>query len=164
MYCMNVNEWMYVRMLQNMKNKQKRVASCHQTFTLHNMFKIYILFSFSTLKKVRIDKCLALLNFLNYSKNFGLKFSSVCMRCSVYMMHAKKLTVLHSAVPEIKIMDERNSKVKEQIIYEWGSTIELRCVVSNLVGDQPEYIIWKKDDRMLNYDLERGGIRYSTIK
>ncbi len=58
-------------------------------------------------------------------------------------------------------MDERNSKVKEQIIYEWGSTIELRCVVSNLVGDQPEYIIWKKDDRMLNYDLERGGIRYT---
>ncbi len=57
-------------------------------------------------------------------------------------------------------MDERNSKVKEQIIYEGGSTIELRCVVSNLVGDQPEYIIWKKDDRMLNYDLERGGIRY----
>jgi hypothetical protein len=76
----------------------------------------------------------------------------------------KNFTVLHSAVPEIKIMDERNSKVKEQIIYEWGSTIELRCVVSNLVGDQPEYIIWKKDDRMLNYDLERGGIRYSTIK
>ncbi len=76
----------------------------------------------------------------------------------------KIFTVLYSAVPEIKIMDERNSKVKEQIIYEWGSTIELRCVVSNLVGDQPEYIIWKKDDRMLNYDLERGGIRYSTIK
>ena len=62
-------------------------------------------------------------------------------------------------MPEIKIMDERNSKVKDQIIYEWGSTIELRCVVSNLVGEQPEYIIWKKDDRMLNYDLERGGIR-----
>ena len=56
-------------------------------------------------------------------------------------------------MPEIKIMDERNSKVKDQIIYEWGSTIELRCVVSNLVGEQPEYIIWKKDDRMLNYDL-----------
>ncbi len=81
-----------------------------------------------------------------------------CVACQ------KNFTVLHSAVPEIKIMDERNSKVKEQIIYEWGSTIELRCVVSNLVGDQPEYIIWKKDDRMLNYDLERGGIRYWTIK
>jgi hypothetical protein len=32
-------------------------------------------------------------------------------------------------------------------------------VVNNLVGEQPEYIIWKKGDRMLNYDLERGGIR-----
>ena len=63
-------------------------------------------------------------------------------------------------VPEIKIMDERNSMVKDQIIYEGGSTIELKCVVNNLVGEQPEYIIWKKGDRMLNYDLERGGIRY----
>ena len=56
-------------------------------------------------------------------------------------------------------MDERNSMVKDQIIYEGGSTIELKCVVNNLVGEQPEYIIWKKGDRMLNYDLERGGIR-----
>ena len=53
--------------------------------------------------------------------------------------------------------------VKDQIIYEGGSTIELKCVVTNLVGEQPEYIIWKKEDRMLNYDLERGGIRYINI-
>jgi len=31
-----------------------------------------------------------------------------------------------------------------------------------LVGEQPEYIIWKKEDRMLNYDLERGGISVET--
>ena len=31
--------------------------------------------------------------------------------------------------------------------------------VENIVGEQPEYIIWKKGNRMLNYDTERGGIR-----
>ncbi|XP_023332483.1 cell adhesion molecule 4 [Eurytemora carolleeae] len=71
-------------------------------------------------------------------------------------------TYLKVVVPEIKIMDERNSMVKDQIIYEGGSTIELKCVVTNLVGEQPEYIIWKKEDRMLNYDLERGGISVET--
>ena len=31
--------------------------------------------------------------------------------------------------------------------------------MENIVGEQPEYIIWKKGNRMLNYDTERGGIR-----
>ena len=44
--------------------------------------------------------------------------------------------------------------------YDKGSTIKLKCMVENIVGEQPEYIIWKKGDRMLNYDTERGGIRW----
>ena len=62
-------------------------------------------------------------------------------------------------VPTIKIVDERLQKVEDQIFYDGGSTIKLKCVVENIVGDQPEYIIWKKGNRMLNYDTERGGIR-----
>ena len=56
-------------------------------------------------------------------------------------------------------MDERHQKVENQIFYDLGSTIKLKCMVENIVGEQPEYIIWKKGDRMLNYDTERGGIR-----
>ena len=36
-------------------------------------------------------------------------------------------------------------------------------MVENIVGEQPEYIIWKKGDRMLNYDTERGGIRWLSL-
>ena len=63
------------------------------------------------------------------------------------------------SVPRIKIVDERHQEVEERIFYDKGSTIKLKCMVENIVGEQPEYIIWKKGDRMLNYDTERGGIR-----
>ena len=65
------------------------------------------------------------------------------------------------SVPTIKIVDERHQKVENQIFYDLGSTIKLKCMVENIVGEQPEYIIWKKGNRMLNYDTERGGIRYN---
>ena len=55
-------------------------------------------------------------------------------------------------------MDERNKVVGEKF-YKGGSTIELKCVVSRLVSEEPEYIIWHHEDRMLNYDVIRGGIR-----
>ena len=62
-------------------------------------------------------------------------------------------------VPRIKIVDERHQEVEDRIFYDRGSTIKLKCMVENIVGEQPEYIIWKKGNRMLNYDTERGGIR-----
>ena len=64
------------------------------------------------------------------------------------------------SVPRIKIVDERHQEVEDRIFYDKGSTIKLKCVVENIVGEQPEYIIWKKGNRMLNYDTERGGIRW----
>ena len=67
------------------------------------------------------------------------------------------------SVPTIKIVDERHQKVENQIFYDLGSTIKLKCMVENIVGEQPEYIIWKKGNRMLNYDTERGGIRLLVI-
>ena len=66
-------------------------------------------------------------------------------------------------VPRIKIVDERHQEVEDRIFYDKGSTIKLKCMVENIVGEQPEYIIWKKGDRMLNYDTERGGIRYVVV-
>ena len=66
-------------------------------------------------------------------------------------------------VPRIKIVDERHQEVEDRIFYDKGSTIKLKCMVENIVGEQPEYIIWKKGDRMLNYDTERGGIRYVGV-
>jgi hypothetical protein len=55
-------------------------------------------------------------------------------------------------------VDERETAVSEKF-YKGGSTIELKCQVGQIVGQQPEYIIWHHEDRMLNYDTERGGIR-----
>jgi len=71
-------------------------------------------------------------------------------------------THLNVVVPRIKIVDERHQEVEERIFYDKGSTIKLKCMVENIVGEQPEYIIWKKGDRMLNYDTERGGISVRT--
>ena len=58
-------------------------------------------------------------------------------------------------------MDERDKNVAEKS-YEGGSTIQLKCLVSQIVDEPPEYIIWHHEDRMLNYDTERGGIRYMS--
>ncbi len=57
------------------------------------------------------------------------------------------------------MVDERERSVAEKF-YKGGSTIRLKCVVSQIVGRAPEYIIWHHEDRMLNYDTHRGGIRY----
>jgi len=65
-------------------------------------------------------------------------------------------------VPTIKIVDERHQEVEDRIFYDRGSTIKLKCMVEDIVGEQPEYIIWKKGNRMLNYDTERGGISVRT--
>ena len=65
------------------------------------------------------------------------------------------------AVPEIEVVDDRDKKIAEKY-YKGGSTIELKCIVRQIVGEPPEYILWHHEDRMLNYDTERGGIRYHT--
>ena len=61
-------------------------------------------------------------------------------------------------VPEIEVVDDRDKKTAEKY-YKGGSTIELKCIVKQIVGEPPEYILWHHEDRMLNYDTERGGVR-----
>eukprot|EP00096_Caligus_rogercresseyi_P002589 TRINITY_DN14782_c0_g1_i1.p1 TRINITY_DN14782_c0_g1~~TRINITY_DN14782_c0_g1_i1.p1 ORF type:complete len:318 (-),score=70.33 TRINITY_DN14782_c0_g1_i1:264-1217(-) len=70
-------------------------------------------------------------------------------------------TKLRVVVPEIEIVDERDKNVAEKF-YQGGSTIELKCLVRQIVAQQPEYIIWHHENRMLNYDTERGGINVKT--
>lgn len=72
-----------------------------------------------------------------------------------------KRTWLTVVAPRIEVLDEREAAVTEKF-YKGGSTIELTCRVERVVGQRPEYIIWHHEDRMLNYDTERGGISVKT--
>ena len=74
------------------------------------------------------------------------------------LVKRSRLTVI---VPEIEIVDDRDKKTAEKY-YKGGSTIELKCIVRQIVGEPPEYILWHHEDRMLNYDTERGGISVKT--
>jgi len=74
------------------------------------------------------------------------------------LLRRTRLTVI---VPEIEVVDDRDKKTAEKY-YKGGSTIELKCIVRQIVGEPPEYILWHHEDRMLNYDTERGGISVKT--
>lgn len=60
-------------------------------------------------------------------------------------------------VPRVEIVDEHGATAGDKF-YKAGSTIELKCVVSNI--PQPTgYVTWRHGSRTLNYDITRGGIR-----
>ncbi|KAL2712303.1 lachesin-like [Vespula squamosa] len=62
-------------------------------------------------------------------------------------------------VPRVEIVDERGATTGDKF-YKAGSTIELKCVVSNI--PQPTgYVTWRHGSRALNYDTTRGGISSS---
>lgn len=84
---------------------------------------------------------------------FGLTFFSSGISLAKFLIE-------FFAVPEIEVVDDRDKKTAEKY-YKGGSTIELKCIVRQIVGEPPEYILWHHEDRMLNYDTERGGIRYT---
>jgi len=61
-------------------------------------------------------------------------------------------------VPKVEIVDEHGATAGDKF-YKAGSTIELKCVVSNI--PQPTgYVTWRHGSRTLNYDTIRGGIRW----
>lgn len=60
-------------------------------------------------------------------------------------------------MPRVDIVDERGLSTHDKY-YKAGSTIELKCVISN-VPQPTSYVTWKHGDQMLNYDTRRGGIR-----
>ncbi|XP_078039326.1 opioid-binding protein/cell adhesion molecule [Augochlora pura] len=64
------------------------------------------------------------------------------------------------SVPKVEIVDEHGATAGDKF-YKAGSTIELKCVVSNI--PQPTgYVTWRHGSRKLNYDTTRGGISVKT--
>ncbi|CAL7944238.1 unnamed protein product [Xylocopa violacea] len=59
-------------------------------------------------------------------------------------------------LPKVEIVDEHGATAGEKF-YKAGSTIELKCVVSN-IPQLTGYITWRHGSRTLNYDITRGGI------
>ncbi|EZA51738.1 uncharacterized protein LOC105282517 [Ooceraea biroi] len=73
--------------------------------------------------------------------------------------HPPLIRTVHLAVsvPKVEIVDEHGATAGDKF-YKAGSTIELKCVVSNI--PQPTgYVTWRHGSRTLNYDTIRGGIR-----
>ncbi|KYM82991.1 Opioid-binding protein/cell adhesion molecule [Atta colombica] len=73
--------------------------------------------------------------------------------------HPPLIRTVHLAVsvPKVEIVDEHGATAGDKF-YKAGSTIELKCVVSNI--PQPTgYVTWRHGSRTLNYDTTRGGIR-----
>jgi hypothetical protein len=60
-------------------------------------------------------------------------------------------------VPKISLVDDLGRKLTTDKYYNAGSTVELRCVLSQL---PPSYtILWRHGNLTFNYDASRGGIR-----
>lgn len=75
-------------------------------------------------------------------------------------MHAHKNKSTSVSVPKVEIVDEHGATAGDKF-YKAGSTIELKCVVSNI--PQPTgYVTWRHGSRTLNYDTTRGGIRWAS--
>ncbi|XP_043501072.1 peroxidasin [Polistes fuscatus] len=71
-----------------------------------------------------------------------------------------RMVHLTVSVPRVEIVDEHGATTGDKF-YKAGSTIELKCVVSNI--PQPTgYVTWRHGTRTLNYDTTRGGISVKT--
>lgn len=58
----------------------------------------------------------------------------------------------------MQILDERGVVLREKF-YHTGSTIELRCKVSNVPTATALTLTWYRGPLRLNYDASRGGVR-----
>ncbi|KAK7602319.1 hypothetical protein V9T40_007908 [Parthenolecanium corni] len=64
-------------------------------------------------------------------------------------------------VPELQIADERELPIRNKF-YGVGSTIELKCLITNVAHHPDAFVTWKHGTRTLNYDTVRGGINVKT--
>ena len=62
-----------------------------------------------------------------------------------------------SVVPQVAIIDEQGEELSEKF-YKSGSTIELKCLVKD-VPPEDALVRWVHEQRQLNYDTSRGGVR-----
>lgn len=63
--------------------------------------------------------------------------------------------------PKVVIIDEEGSALQDKY-YEVDSTLQLSCIVRN-VKMTSSAVYWSHGERILNYDVERGGIRYVKL-
>lgn len=59
--------------------------------------------------------------------------------------------------PKVVIVDEEGQALQDKY-YEVDSTLQLSCIVRN-VKMMSSAVYWSHGERILNYDVERGGIR-----
>ncbi|XP_031637302.1 uncharacterized protein LOC116349841 [Contarinia nasturtii] len=64
------------------------------------------------------------------------------------------------AHPKVVIIDEEGSALQDKY-YEVDSTLQLSCIVRN-VKMMSSAVFWSHGERILNYDVERGGISVKT--
>ncbi|XP_065573050.1 hemicentin-2-like [Artemia franciscana] len=67
---------------------------------------------------------------------------------------------LRVVVPKVEMVDDHGQVIEEKN-YETGSTIELKCVISQ-VPSPAANVMWRHGIRLLNYDTSRGGISVKT--
>lgn len=60
--------------------------------------------------------------------------------------------------PKVIIIDEKGGPLQDKY-YEVDSTIQLSCIVRH-VAMTTTAVYWSHGERILNYDVDRGGIRY----
>lgn len=58
--------------------------------------------------------------------------------------------------PKVIIIDEEGSALQDKY-YEVDSTLQLSCIVRNV--KMTSTVFWSHGDRILNYDVDRGGIK-----
>lgn len=59
--------------------------------------------------------------------------------------------------PKVVIIDEEGSALQDKY-YEVDSTLQLSCIVRN-VKMTSSTVYWSHGERILNFDIERGGVR-----
>lgn len=65
--------------------------------------------------------------------------------------------LIFPADPKVIIIDEEGVPVQDKY-YEVDSTMQLSCVVRH-VRMTSSAVYWSHGDRILNYDVDRGGVR-----
>lgn len=60
--------------------------------------------------------------------------------------------------PKVIIIDEQGSSLQDKY-YEVDSTLQLSCIVRHVVMTSTA-VFWSHGERILNYDVDRGGVRY----
>ncbi|XP_059610423.1 uncharacterized protein LOC132257503 isoform X2 [Phlebotomus argentipes] len=104
-----------------------------------------------------------------YPSNWRLKISPTqridegTYECQISTYPPRVIQVnLHINAPEVMIIDEMGAPLQDKY-YEVDSTIQLSCIVRAMrMPSSFHSVFWTHGDRILNYDVTRGGISVKT--